>query len=382
MTAGLKVSLKARDGARGQRSRGTMVGMQTTNANTATFADDARYEAIRARDPRAEGQFFYSVATTGVYCRPTCAARLALRHNVRFHDTPEQAERAGFRPCKRCRPRELSQAQRHLRLVEQARALLESSEIPVRLSELAANAELSPYHFHRLFRRHVGMTPQQYGAACRLRRFGQAVREEATVTAAIYEAGYSSSSRFYEASSGALGMTPSALRRGGQGLQMRAAIRSCSLGLVLVAATDRGVCLVAFEDRRDVLERELRARFPRATVLPSDAGLDGLAAQMVKLIDGAGVAADIPLDLLGTAFQQKVWRALREVPRGTTVTYSELARRIGAPAAVRAVGTACGANPVAVAVPCHRALRGDGGLGGYRWGLQRKRALLDRERSK
>jgi AraC family transcriptional regulator of adaptative response/methylated-DNA-[protein]-cysteine methyltransferase len=343
--------------------------------------DDARYQAIRQRDERAEGQFYYAVATTGVYCRPTCAARLASRANVSFHATPDQAERAGFRPCKRCRPREPSQIQRHLRLVEEARALLESAETAVRLSELAANAGLSPYHFHRLFRKHVGMTPREYGAACRLRRFGAALRERATVTAAIYEAGYSSSSRFYESGSGALGMSPSQLRRGAEGLQMRVIVRGCSLGQVLVAATERGVCAIFFGHDPGRLQQELRGRFPRALVHPSDQALEGLAASVVQLVDTAGLAADIPLDLVGTAFQQRVWRALRDIPRGGTTTYAELARRIGAPRAVRAVGTACGANPVAVAVPCHRVVRGDGGLGGYRWGLARKKALLERERS-
>jgi AraC family transcriptional regulator of adaptative response/methylated-DNA-[protein]-cysteine methyltransferase len=362
-----------------------MGGMDTAPATAAMKpfdGDDARYDAIRRRDPRAEGRFYYGVVTTGVYCRPTCSARLALRANVRFHDTPEAAERAGFRPCQRCRPREPSPVERRLRLVEQARALLESAETPVKLADLAAGAGLSPFHFHRLFKDHVGMTPREYAAAARMRRFGQAVRDgRSTVTAAFYQAGYSSSSRFYEAGGrGALGMPPAALKRGGDGLQIRATVRRCSLGQVLVAATAKGVCAVMFDDDARALPGELRRRFPRATVAPADEALERLATAVVELVDRAGLAADIPLDLLGTAFQQRVWRALREIPRGTTVTYAELARRIGAPAAARAVGTACGANPVAVAVPCHRALRGDGGLGGYRWGLARKKALLARER--
>jgi AraC family transcriptional regulator of adaptative response/methylated-DNA-[protein]-cysteine methyltransferase len=345
--------------------------------------DDARYQAIRSRDPRAEGQFYYAVVTTGVYCRPTCAARPALRANVQFHATPVEAEQAGFRACKRCRPREAPLADRHLELVDHARALLESSEAPIKLAELAASAGLSRYHFHRLFKRHVGMTPKEYAAAGRLQRFAASAREQPTVTAAIYEAGYSSSSRFYEGG-GALGMAPSALRRGGEGMEMRAVVRPCSLGDVLIAATTRGVCAISFADGPQHLERGLRQRFPRATVLPGDDDLQRLATAVVALIDGAGIPAgtDIPLDLVGTAFQQRVWRALRDIPAGTTTTYAELARRIGAPRAVRAVGTACGANPVAVAVPCHRVIRGDGALGGYRWGLERKKALLARERSK
>jgi AraC family transcriptional regulator of adaptative response/methylated-DNA-[protein]-cysteine methyltransferase len=341
--------------------------------------DEARYQAVRARDRRADGVFYYAVVTTGVYCRPSCGARLALPANVRFHRTPEEAEQAGFRACKRCRPRQPSPAERDAGLVEKARALLESSESPVKLAELAAAAGLSPSHFHRLFKKQAGMTPQEYAAACRLHRFDEAVRDGSTVTAAIYEAGYSSSGRFYEAG-GALGMTPSQLRQGARGLRMRALVRPCSLGHVLVAATERGVCLIAFGDQAEGLERELGERFPEARVEPADGALERLASAVVAAADGAGSAADVPLDLLGTAFQQRVWRALRDIPRGTTTTYAELARRIGAPRAVRAVGTACGANPVAVLIPCHRVVRGDGGLGGYRWGLTRKKALLARER--
>jgi AraC family transcriptional regulator of adaptative response/methylated-DNA-[protein]-cysteine methyltransferase len=362
-----------------------MFPMQTQSVSETPAAfdlstEEARYQAVRARDPRADGVFYYAVATTGVYCRPTCAARLALRENVSFHDTPAQAERAGFRACKRCRPGEPSRAEREARLVDQARALLDSSESPVKLAALAEEAGLSPSHFHRLFRRRAGMTPQEYAAATRLHRFGAAVRSGSTVTAAIYEAGYSSSGRFYEAG-GALGMTPSELRRGARGLRMRAVVRACSLGQVLVAATERGVCAIAFADEAAGLQDELRRRFPQAQLDPPDEPLERLAAAVVTAVD-SGETADIPLDLLGTAFQQRVWRALRDIPLGTTTTYAELARRIGAPRAVRAVGTACGANPVALVIPCHRVIRGDGGLGGYRWGLDRKQALLSRERSR
>jgi AraC family transcriptional regulator of adaptative response/methylated-DNA-[protein]-cysteine methyltransferase len=254
------------------------------------------------------------------------------------------------------------------------------------LNDLAAQVGLSPYHFHRLFSRHVGMTPKQYAAACRLTRFTEAVRGQPSVTAAIYEAGYSSSSRFYEQGSGALGMAPSELRRGGAGLEMQVVIRSCALGQVLIAVTQRGVCAISFGDHAPDLQRDLAARFPRATIKPvspsTDPELEALIRNVLALVDGTSRDAElagIPLDLLGTAFQQRVWRALRDIPRGSTVTYAELARRIGEPRAVRAVGLACGANPVAVAVPCHRVVRTDGSLGGYRWGLARKSALLSRE---
>jgi AraC family transcriptional regulator, regulatory protein of adaptative response / methylated-DNA-[protein]-cysteine methyltransferase len=348
--------------------------------------DNDRYEAVRTRDAEADGIFYYAVATTGVYCRPSCPARLALRANVSFHPTPEAAERAGFRSCKRCRPRETPRAELHARLIERARALLEAPGPKMSLNELAAQIGLSPYHFHRLFSRHVGMTPKQYAAAHRLTRFTEAARAQPSVTAAIYEAGYSSSSRFYEQSSGALGMAPTELRRGGEGLEMRAVIRKCALGQVLVAVTRRGVCAINFGDRAVDLERDLEARFPHARIESSSASNDpefeALIENVLRLVDDAGKGADlsgIPLDLLGTAFQQRVWRALRDIPRGDTVTYSELARRIGEPRAARAVGLACGANPLAVAVPCHRVVRSDGGLGGYRWGLARKTALLSRE---
>jgi len=342
----------------------------------------ARYEAVRRRDPRAEGRFFYSVMTTGVYCRPTCPARLALRENVAFHDSPDEAERLGFRACKRCRPREVPQLERHAKVVQAARELLESSDAPVGLAELATRVGLSPFYLHRLFKQHVGMTPHEYASAHRLQRVGEELRDGAAVTAAIYEAGYSSSSRFYESGSQALGMPPSDVRRGGEGVEMRAVVRACVLGRVLVAATSRGVCAIAFGDDDAPLLDELRVRFPRATVHASDDALDALAAEVVLMVDAAGLAANIPLDLMGTAFQQRVWRALRDIPAGTTTTYSEIAKRIGAPRAVRAVGTACGRNPVAVAVPCHRVLREDGALGGYRWGLERKKTLLARERAK
>jgi AraC family transcriptional regulator of adaptative response/methylated-DNA-[protein]-cysteine methyltransferase len=351
---------------------------------------DTRYQAIRRRDPQAEGRFFYAVRTTGVYCRPTCAARLPRPENVEFHATAEAAERAGFRPCKRCQPRAAAPGDRQAERVRAARTQIEAriadGDTAPALAQLARDAGSSPFHFHRLFKRHTGLTPRQYAAAVRLGRFGQAVRGGATVTGAIYQAGYSSSSRFYEQATGTLGMKPTELRRGGAGLVVRATVRPCALGLMLVAATPRGVCSVAFGERAAALQADLRRRFPRAAIAPGDQALEDLADRVAALVDidtNLGtVATDLPLDLIGTAFQQKVWRALREIPAGTTTTYAALAAKIGSPRAVRAVGTACGANPVAVAVPCHRVLRGDGGLGGYRWGLARKRALLDRERGR
>jgi AraC family transcriptional regulator, regulatory protein of adaptative response / methylated-DNA-[protein]-cysteine methyltransferase len=345
-----------------------------------TFAtDEARYEAVARRDPGADGQFFYAVRTTGVYCRPSCAARLALRENVAFHLTPESAEQAGFRACKRCRPREPSQLDRHAALLEDLRGQLSSLDAPKSLAALAARAGISPTYLQRLFKKHMGMSPREYAAAHRLARIEDELRDGASVTAALYEAGYSSSSRFYEAGSGALGMAPAHLRRGGKGVAMRATVRACSLGRVLIAATPRGVCAITFGEDDDDLRSDLRARFSQATIAPADAALEALATRIVSMIDAVRFGSELPLDLIGTAFQQRVWQALRKIPRGQTATYRQIAADIGAPRAVRAVGSACGKNPVAGLVPCHRVVRGDGELGGYRWGVARKRKLLDRE---
>lgn len=347
---------------------------------TTYTTDNARFVAIERRDTHADGHFFYSVASTGVYCRPSCGARLALRHNVAFHASCDDAERAGFRACKRCRPRELSQQARHAALIARVRSQLESTSAPKSLQALAAHAGISPYYLQRLFKKHVGMSPREYAAAHRLQRVDGELREGASVTTALYEAGYSSSSRFYEASSGALGIAPKSLRRGAAGVSMRAVVCACSLGQTLIAATARGVCSIAFGQSADELKAELRARFPNAQIEDSDVALDELAVQIVGMIDTARFSQELPLDLMGTAFQQRVWQALRKIPRGQTLSYTQLAAAMGAPAAVRAVGAACGKNPVAGVVPCHRVVRGDGALAGYRWGIARKQTLLERER--
>jgi AraC family transcriptional regulator, regulatory protein of adaptative response / methylated-DNA-[protein]-cysteine methyltransferase len=347
----------------------------------ATFEDDrARLAAVRRRDARADGQFYYAVLTTGVYCRPSCAARPARAENVRFYDTRDSAERAGFRACKRCKPERESATEDRDRVLALVRERLEKTDAPVSLAELAEAAQLSPYHLHRIFKKHVGMTPREYAAAVRLSRASSELRDGASVTQAIYEAGYSSSSRFYETGSGALGVTPRELRRGGAGVEVRSALRQCSLGKVLIAATSRGVCLIAFGDSERELSAELRERFPQADLQASNDEIEALADRVVGMIDRSELAPDLPLDLIGTAFQQRVWRALREIPAGETRSYTQIAKRVGSPGAVRAVGSACGKNPVAVVVPCHRVIRDDGELGGYRWGLDRKRALLARER--
>jgi AraC family transcriptional regulator of adaptative response/methylated-DNA-[protein]-cysteine methyltransferase len=356
---------------------------RTLSVPVPPFATDRqRYRALERRDARADGLFLYSVSTTGVYCRPSCGARLALRKNVAFHSSAEDAERAGFRACKRCKPRELSLTARHDELVADMRAQLESSSADKSLGALAARAGMSPFYLQRLFKKRVGMSPREYAAAHRLACLEDELREGSSVTRALYEVGYSSSSRFYEAGSGALGMEPARVRRGGLGVTMRVVVRTSSLGHVLIARTERGVAAITFGSSARELRRELRERFAHAVFEPNDSALDALADQLVCMIDGAGFSETVPLDLIGTAFQQRVWNALRKIPRGETRSYRQVAEAIGAPEAVRAVGTACGKNPVAVAVPCHRVVREGGALGGYRWGLERKQKLLQQEQKK
>ena len=346
------------------------------------FTSEAeRWRAVAARNPAADGHFLYSVASTGVYCRPSCAARPARRENVAFHATRLDAERAGYRPCKRCRPDLPPKAEREAALVAAACRAIEAAEEIPSLARLAAEAGLSPHHFQRTFKRIAGVTPKQYAAARRQARVQDGLSGGAPVTAALYDAGFGSSGRFYEAAPAMLGMTPSAYRKGGAGEAIRHAVARCALGWVLVAATARGVCAIQLGDDPKALERELAARFPKADLEKADDGFSSWVEQVVRLVDdplSGGFA--LPLDIRGTAFQRRVWTALREIPAGTTTTYSALAERLGAPRAVRAVAGACAANKLAVAIPCHRVVAADGGLAGYRWGVERKRRLIERER--
>lgn len=356
--------------------------MQTVATPTASLAfsdDEARWAAVVRRDRTADGAFYYSVRTTGVYCRPSCAARLARREHVRFHATCAEAEQAGFRPCKRCRPHEASMAARWAAVVAAAcRAMAAADEMPS-LDELAQTAGMSRSHFHRLFKALTGVTPRAYAEAQRAQRVRDELRRSATVTEAIYSAGFQSHGRFYATSSERLGMTPTAFRAGGSGEVIRFAVRACWLGAILVAATDRGVCAILLGDDPETLVRDLQDRFPRAQLIGGDTAFEHLVATVVGFVEAPGLGLDLPLDVRGTAFQQRVWQALRAIPVGATASYADIARRIGAPHAVRAVAQACAANPLAVAIPCHRVVRHDGTLSGYRWGMERKRALLARE---
>ncbi|MDO8789291.1 MAG: bifunctional DNA-binding transcriptional regulator/O6-methylguanine-DNA methyltransferase Ada [Sulfuritalea sp.] len=348
-------------------------------ARAAVTTQDPRWAAVLARDPAADGSFFYSVRTTGVYCRPSCASRTARPENVEFHPSAAAAERAGFRPCKRCRPDRADTPGHHAALLAELCRLIESAEQAPSLQQLAERAGLSPWHLHRVFKATVGLTPKAYAAAHRARRVRAELERGESVTAAIYEAGYNSSGRFYAASNQVLGMTPGRFRAGGAGTEIRFAVGRSSLGEILVAASERGVCAILMGDDAAALVCELQDRFARATLIGGDAGFEQLVARVVGFVEAPQLGLELPLDVRGTAFQQRVWRALREIPVGVTVTYTELARRIGAPKAVRAVGAACAANALAVAIPCHRVVRTDGSLAGYRWGVERKRALIERE---
>jgi AraC family transcriptional regulator of adaptative response/methylated-DNA-[protein]-cysteine methyltransferase len=314
-----------------------------------------------------------------VYCRPSCAARTPRRENVAFHATPAAAERAGFRACKRGRPTEPALAERRAAMVAGLCRLIEAAEQPPTLAALASHAGLSTYHVHRLFKSVTGLTPRAYAAAQRARRAREALARCPTVTEAIHGAGYGSSGRFYEDADDVLGMTPTQYRAGGAGLEIRFAVGECSLGSILVAATSRGVCAVLLGDDPQALVHELERRFAKARLRGADAGFEALVAKVVGLVEDPRTGVELPLDLRGTAFQQRVWRALRRIPAGSTTSYAELARRLGDPNAARAVARACAANPIAVVIPCHRVVRTDGDPSGYRWGVERKRALLAKE---
>ena len=352
---------------------------QTARPSSPFSSDEARWEAVVRRDHAADGTFYYAVRTTGVYCRPSCAARLARRAHVRFYATCEEAEQAGFRPCKRCRPHQPGLAEQHAAAVAKACHLIAAAEDIPNLTALAAATGMSRFHFHRIFKTLTGVTPKAYATAHRAQRVRDALCRTDTVTEAIYEAGFHSNGRFYATSSEVLGMTPTHFRSGGHGTSMRFAVGACSLGSILVAATDKGVCAIMLGDDPEALVRALQDRFPQAQLLGGDADFEHLVARVVGFVEAPALGLDLPLDVQGTAFQQRVWQALRAIPSGTTASYTEIAERIGAPQAVRAVAHACASNTLAVAIPCHRVVRKDGDLAGYRWGIERKRTLLDRE---
>jgi AraC family transcriptional regulator of adaptative response/methylated-DNA-[protein]-cysteine methyltransferase len=334
---------------------------------------DIAWAAFEARDRHSDGRFVGAVRTTGIYCKPSCPARHPKREHVTFYRDPAEAREAGYRACLRCKPDEVG---RDRIAVAQAVALLAAAEEMIGLDDLALQVGYAPHHFHRLFKRATGVTPAAYARGLRAQRAAKALTGNASVTAAIYDAGYSAPSRFYEDGAKRLGMSPSAWKRGGAGVTIRWTIADTSLGAMLVAATDRGLCRVSFDED----EAALRARFPNAEIVEGGSALATLAAQVVANVESPDRDHDLPLDVQGTAFQEAIWQALRAIPLGETRSYAELAAMVGNPGAVRAAGTACGANPVAIVVPCHRVQRGDGTLGGYAYGVDRKVVLRKRER--
>lgn len=342
------------------------------------LTDEVKWRAVEARDARLDGAFVYAVQTTGVYCRPSCPSRRPRRERVAFFSGPEAAETAGFRACRRCEPGKPTTARDEL--VERARQWIEDhADETVRLADLGRELGVSPYHLQRTFKRALGFTPRQYAEARRLASLKARLRAGEEVTSALHGAGYGSSSRLYEHAHARLGMTPSTYRRGGKGVLVKYTIVDCPLGRLIVGATERGICAVGLSSSDQDLEAFIRAELPAAQIDRDDAALSPLAQALLAHLEGGRAELDLPTDAQGTTYQRKVWDALRMIPYGETRTYSDVAAALGEPRAMRAVARACAANPLAVVVPCHRVLRKDGHLGGYRWGLERKAALLERE---
>ena len=346
-----------------------------------SVADDPRWARIVARDKTADGQLWYSVLTTGIYCRASCASRMANPMNVQLHDTLESARATGFRPCKRCNPDGPSIEAENAALVARACRIIEESEEEPSLEALANAVGRSPSYFHRMFKAAAGVTPKDYAAAHRATKVRHGLASGSTVTEAIYGAGFNSSGRFYEKSTDMLGMTPSRYRAGGANEEIKFAVGQTSLGAILVASTRKGVAAILLGDDPEELLRNLQDRFPKAHLIGADRDYEALVARVVGFVEEPRIGLGLPLDVRGTAFQERVWKALQEIPAGATVSYAEIARRIGAPRAVRAVAGACTANKLAVAIPCHRVVRNDGAPTGYAWGVDRKRILIDREAS-
>lgn len=356
------------------------IGRQQHDRRKSEFTtEDEKWMATLQRDSFANGKFVYAVTTTGIYCRPTCSARKPLRKNVVFFSSCEDARRDGFRPCKRCRPQDLSPVDTNGEIVATACRMIETAEEIPSLQVLADAAGLSPHHFHRLFRSLTGVTTREYAKAHRAAKVKRELRESGSVTEAIYKAGFQSSGRFYSQSGASLGMTPTAFRLGGAGETIQFAIGDCSLGSVLVAATNVGICSIALGDSPEELIQQFQNEFSQADLLAGDEEFEKHMGFVIGFLESPVAPLPLPLDIRGTLFQLKVWKALQTIPFGKTLTYSELAAKIGQPNATRAVATACGKNRIAVAIPCHRIVRADATLTGYRWGVQRKKALLERE---
>lgn len=345
----------------------------------APTAIDPRWARVLARDRSADGEFWYSVATTGVYCRPSCPSRAARPDNVTLHATLAEAQATGFRACRRCKPEGPSQDAANAAIIARACRLIDASEAPPSLRELAQAVDLSPSHFHRLFKTVTGLTPRAYAIGRRAGRVRAALAGSASVTEAIYGAGFNSSGRFYAQADEMLGMTPTRYKAGGADEEIRFAIGASSLGAILVASSSKGIASILIGDDPNALAEDLQDRFPKARMIGGDADYEAIVAHVIGLVEAPALGLDLPLDIRGTAFQQRVWQALREIPPGQTASYATIAAKIGSPSAVRAVAGACAANPLAIVIPCHRVVRTDGALSGYAWGVDRKRALIMRE---
>jgi AraC family transcriptional regulator, regulatory protein of adaptative response / methylated-DNA-[protein]-cysteine methyltransferase len=354
--------------------------------NNASDQPDSRWQAVLGRDKEFDGEFVYAVKTTGVYCRASCPSRVAKRGNVAFFDTTIEAQAAGFRACKRCNPDGVSLEHARNAAVNVACDFLKATSGNVALTTLAERASMSAHHFHRVFKSITGVTPKAYQKTLQQSRITEALGKNKTVTDAIYDAGFNSSGRFYENAEAILGMTPGSYKNGGKNEDIRYAVEPCALGVILVAATPRGVCAIEFGDSAHDLVHRLRTRFPLARFQPADKIFKAWLGKILEYIDHPGTQPrgllDLPLDIQGTVFQQRVWKAIREIPAGATLSYSEVAQKIGKPKAVRAVASACAGNSIAVLIPCHRVVRANGELSGYRWGVARKAELLRREADK
>jgi AraC family transcriptional regulator, regulatory protein of adaptative response / methylated-DNA-[protein]-cysteine methyltransferase len=342
---------------------------------------DEYWTAVQKKDQDYDGEFVFAVATTGIYCRPSCPSKTAKRQNVRFYETTFAAQSAGFRACKRCHPEGVSQQHTRNALIEQACEHMQNSASRLSLDELAHKVGMSPHHFHRVFKSIVGVTPKDYQQAILQKRMVNALDKSQSITEAIYDAGFNSAGRFYEGADAMLGMTAQSYRKEGSGVEIRYAVEPCALGVILVAATPRGVCAIEFGSSAHELVERLRGRFAQASFSPADETFRNWIGKILAYIEHPKTLLDMPLDVQGTVFQRRVWKALQDIPVGQTLSYTEVAEKIGQPSAARAVASACASNQIAVVIPCHRVVRSDGSLSGYRWGVERKAELLRREKN-
>ena len=348
--------------------------------NKQYLTDDEKRDAIINRDKVADAKFLYGVLTTGIYCLPSCPSRAAKLENMVFFNSSNEAEQAGFRACKRCFKNDKSRYEANIDKITSACRLIAESEKSIPLKALASTVAMSPYYFHRLFKKITGVTPKAYASTIRSDKLRSGLAANSSVTDAIYNSGYNSVGHFYQKADDILGMQPNTYKRGGKNMIIYFAIGECSLGNILVAQSTKGICAIFLGDDPDILIRDLQNKFSAAELIGGDSRFEQVVAQVIGHVENPYKELTLPLDIQGTAFQQQVWDILRQIPPGTTVTYTDIAERMGSPKSVRAVANACGSNSLAVAIPCHRVIRTSGELAGYRWGIKRKRILINREK--